>query len=153
MSEHHTEGRLGRWLVIAACVVVVATVVAAIGVMRSPSAQREVNLDHKRVDDLARIVQVVDLYVESHDALPPDLATLASQPGQWLSIADPVDGTPYTYEVTDERTFRLCAVFATDTAETRNGGEPRAVDGWNHSAGRQCFDRSAAEKSRRDGRG
>lgn len=133
--------RLGRGLAIAASMVVVATVVAAIRVMGSPAAQREAKLDSRRVDDLNHIVQVIEHYVELNDALPPDLTTLADQPGQRLSITDPVDGTAYGYEVTGKRTYRLCAVFFTDTAESPAAGGPWNPDDWNHDAGRHCFDR------------
>ncbi len=141
MSAARTEARLGRWLAIVASVVVVATLVVAITVIGPPSAQREVKLDQRRMQDLERIVHVLSLYVRSHNALPPDLATLAGQPGQRLSITDPVDGTPYTYAATGKRSFRLCAVFATDTAKPPGDAEPWAQDDWNHGAGRQCFDR------------
>lgn len=131
----------GRWLAIAACVVAVATVAAAIVVMGPPSAQREAKLDRKRVHDLNRIVQVVEQHVARHDTLPPDLATLAGQPGLRLAIVDPQSGAPYGYEVTGDRAFRLCAVFATDTATRPAGAAPWNMADWHHGAGRQCFDR------------
>lgn len=71
-------GGAGRWLAVAASVVVVATVVAAVVVMGSPSAQREAKLDARRAADLFRITSAVDRWVERHDALPPDLASLAA---------------------------------------------------------------------------
>lgn len=145
MSAGVAQDRLGRGLTIAASVVVVATVVVAIAVMGSPAAQREAKLDSRRVDDLNQIVQTVDQYVEAHDALPPDLVTLARQPGMRLSITDPVDGTPYTYEVTGERSFRLCAVFVTDTSEIQAVAGPWVAEDWNHDAGPQCFIRKARE--------
>lgn len=139
MSGTRTESMLGRWLVIAASVVVVTTVIAAILVMGSPSTQRELRLDQKRVGDLGRIANAVRNHAERHGALPKDLTTLASQPGRWISFVDPKDGSPYAYEVTGARTFRLCAVFATDTAKTENAGF-ESGDDWIHGIGRQCFD-------------
>ncbi|MDZ4348221.1 MAG: hypothetical protein U1A22_01630 [Xanthomonadaceae bacterium] len=134
-----SDGKLGHWLAIAASLVVLSTVVAAIAVIGSPSAQRDAKLDHKRVRDLSRIVHAASSYAGHENALPRDLATLAGQPGMRLSIVDPADGSPYTYEVTGDRTFRLCAVFATDTARTAD--EPWGGDEWSHGAGRHCFDR------------
>jgi hypothetical protein len=128
---------------IVACLVVVATVAVAIGVMGPPSAQREAKLDGKRVRDLHRIAEAIDWHVKRNDALPPDLAALAEQPGQRLAIVDPVDGSPYVYKITGEGSFRLCAVFATDTAEVQDGTYSRFNGEWNHGAGRQCFDRKA----------
>ena len=136
-------GTPGRWLAIAASVVVVATVVAAIIAMGPPSAQREARLDARRVQDLQRIVQAVDTYHANRKALPDGMAALAAQPGWGLATADPQDGTPYTYEVTGERSYRLCARFATDTARTT--GAAWAAEGWNHGIGRQCFRRVVAK--------
>lgn len=144
------SGKLGRWLLVAAAVVIAATVVAAIALMGSPSAQRQSRLDEKRVRDLQRIDRVVGRYLDSHGALPADLATLAAQPGQRLAIADPVDGAPYGYETTGPRTFRLCAGFATDTAQAPGGAPWALEDGWHHGAGRQCFDRRPKQPSRGD---
>lgn len=149
MSADGTQDRLGRGLAIAASVVVLATVVAAVWVMGSPSAQREAKLDGRRIDDLNRIVQVINRDFDAHGTLPADLATLARQPGQRLSTTDPVNGTPYGYEVTGARTYRLCAVFVTDTAEIRAVAGPWAAEDWNHGAGRHCFDRKATRS--RDG--
>ena len=133
----------GRWLAIAASVVVVATVAAAIMAMGPPSAQRQAKLDQRRVQDLAHIANVVSLHVRDHAVLPSDLATLAAEPGRRLSITDPVDGSPYHYEVTGPRTYRLCASFATDTAHDAGAGSGMG-DEWNHGSGRHCFDRAPA---------
>ena len=141
MSADGTQDRLGRGLAIAASVVVVATVAAAVWVMGSPSAQREAKLDSRRIDDLNHIVQVIDRHFDAHGTLPADLATLARQPGQRLSTSDPVDGTPYGYEVTGARTYRLCAVFVTDTSEIRADAGRWVAEDWNHDVGRHCFDR------------
>jgi len=150
VSADRTQHRGGRWLAIAASAIVVATVAIAIVVMGSPSAQREAKLDSRRIDDLVHIVRVIGNYVEAHGALPPDLATLARQPGQRLSITDPVDGTPYGYEATGERTFRLCAVFASDTARIPAAGGRWSADEWNHDVGPQCFERKVGRNPGRD---
>lgn len=131
----------GRWLLVAAAVVVVATIVAAVATMGLPSTQREIRLDERRVRDLQRIVTAVHAHAGNHGSLPPDLATLAAQPGLRLAIADPVDASPYTYEPIDERTFRLCAVFTTDTAQPPQAEDARVADEWLHGSGRQCFQR------------
>lgn len=150
MSAQRAPGGPGRWLAIAATAVVVATVATAFFVMDSPSEQREARLDRRRVADLARIARAVHEYARRHDALPRDLPTLAGEPGHRLPITDPKDGTPYAYQVTGARSFRLCAVFATDTAQTPEGVESWARADWSHAAGRQCFDREAAKDSNRD---
>lgn len=152
MSAHPGStqaGGAGRWLAIAASVVVAGTVVAAVVVMGSPSAQRAAKLDARRAADLFRITSAIDRWVERHEALPPDLAVLAAEPGVRLAVADPVDGAPYGYAVTGARAYRLCATFATDTAQSGDvTGWPGEV--WSHAAGRQCFERKAKRPGRDD---
>jgi hypothetical protein len=56
-------------------------------------------------------------------------------------ITDPESGAPYTYQVTGESTFKVCATFA----QARD----RASDpAWNHPAGRHCFDFDALTPGR-----
>ena len=129
----------GRWLLVAAAVVVVATIVAAVATMGLPSTQREIRLDERRVRDLQRIVTAVNGHAKNRGSLPPDIATLAAQPGVRLAISDPVDASPYTYEILNGRTFRLCAVFSTDTADPPQADDPGIADEWLHGAGRHCF--------------
>ncbi|RPE79968.1 hypothetical protein [Vulcaniibacterium tengchongense] len=130
----------GRWLALAASVVVVATVAAALYVTGSPAEQREAKLDRRRTADLQRIERALRAHARRTGALPPGLATLAAQPGQRLPIADPVSGAPYAYEVLGPRRFRLCARFATDTAQVPDAAIAWSDD-WRHGAGRQCFER------------
>lgn len=141
-----TDGKLGRWLLIGACALVVATLAVAMSMLGSPARQREQQLDLRRVSDLERIVDAVRSYAKTHKGLPPTLDVVARQPGRHLSLVDPVDRTPYPYQVTGDSTFRLCAVFATDTAKTTEDG-PWTKDAWLHGAGRQCFDRTADEEN------
>ena len=139
----------GRWLAIVASAVVVATVVAAIAVMGPPSTQREARLDARRAADLSRIGSAVDRWVERNDALPPDLAVLAAEPGARLAIVDPVTGAPYGYAIAGARSYELCATFTTDTAQSENvGGWPG--EAWNHDVGPQCFQRQARAPGKDD---
>ncbi len=131
----------GRALLLTAGVVVVAVLAAAMWVIGSPAAQRELRLDERRVADLERIEGALGRHVDQHARLPGDLSTLARQPGVSLPVVDPVDGTPYGYEVLGPRAYRLCAVFSTDTA-ARDGNTVDQDLSWLHAKGRQCFDRS-----------
>lgn len=144
-----SEGSAGRWLLVAAGIVVVATIAAGIAVMGGPSQQRDRRIDERRVRDLDRIVDAVGKYVEDRGSLPPTLDALAGQPGRRLSIADPVDGAPYAYRIVGDRAFRLCADFVTDTSTTPDMAEPGPGDRdeWLHGAGRQCFERTVREKA------
>ena len=139
-----SAGNAGRWLAIAASVVVIATVVAAMLAMGSPGSQRESRLDRKREQDMERIAMAIDARTEAGKPLPSDLASFAREPGRRLSIADPATNAAYVYEVTGDHSYRLCAVFTTDTAQ-----ESRKAwidQDWLHGPGRRCFDREADRK-------
>ncbi|HET8819091.1 MAG TPA: hypothetical protein VFM73_06065 [Xanthomonadaceae bacterium] len=137
-------GRTGPWLVAVAGVVVAGTVIAALVVMDSPSRQRAERLDRIRVDYLQLLSQRIDAHANVHDALPGTLAILDGTSGQ--SIADPVTGQPFPYEVTGERSYRLCATFDTAVGAPRTGMP--AADEWRHGDGRQCFDREIRKLAR-----
>ena len=139
-----SAGNAGRWLAIAASAVVVATVVAAMLAIGSPSAQRDSRMDRKREQDLNVIVAVINDHVSDGKPLPTDLSVLAKEPGVNLEINDPQNGAPYAYQVTGERTYKLCAVFSTDTAE--DGANPWGGREWPHGVGRKCFDRKVDKR-------
>jgi len=139
-------GNVGRWLAIVASVVVVATIVASVIVTGTPAQQREVNLDAQRVIDLQKIGEAIDRRIEQTGAMPASLAELAATPGLRLAIADPVTASPYDFQATSARTYRLCATFTTDTAKTpapADHGYGYDDTEWAHGRGRRCFDRTA----------
>ena len=141
-----STARAGRWLAIAASVVVVATLIASMLSMGSPGQQREAKLDRKRERDMQHIVTAINLRTLAGKPLPADLASLASEPGRRLSINDPANGTPYAYQIVGEDGFRLCAVFSTDTASRTH--RVWADEEWLHGPGQHCFDRTAERKKR-----
>lgn len=131
----------GFWLALVASVVIAVALVAAFLVMGSPAEQRATQLDVRRVQDLQRLARGVESHAQLRGALPPALATLSAQPGSRWPVTDPATGAPYGYETTGPRSYRLCAVFETDTARADGDAVPWGGDGWNHAVGRRCFDR------------
>lgn len=140
------SGGTGRVLVIAAAVVIVATVAAAVAVMGPPWVQREARLDERRVQDLVQLQDAIEDHARREDRLPESIASLGAETGRALSLVDPVDGTPYAYEPRDGRRYRLCARFATDTREDRTPGG-FAGEGWRHPAGHHCFERAIERRA------
>jgi hypothetical protein len=143
--------RFGRELAIIAAVVVAATLAAAFMVMRSPADERAVTLDQRRVQDLQMIGHAVEAWYQVHDALPPDLASAAKQPGSTVPTADPATGATYEYIAGAGRDYRLCAAFATDTSRTGASEGQASPDAprWDHPAGRHCFDREVVARGTR----
>ncbi len=129
----------GRWLVAAASAVVVTAVAAGMLSIGTPGEQQQARMDRKREQDLQRIVQAIEARAENSKPLPTDLQSLAGEPGRRLAISDPANDTAYAYAITGPDSYRVCAVFATDTASKR-----RMVwidEAWLHGPGRHCFDR------------
>lgn len=140
-------GNLGRRLAIVASVVVIATIAASVIVNGTPAAQREIKLDERRARDLGVIEDSIQRHYRDKGALPASLAVLADKPGVRLAITDPETGTPYSFEPTSLRAYRLCATFTTDTAITRAAaGNSLYSSDWAHGMGRVCFDRAAEAK-------
>lgn len=144
MNTPAVGGSLGRWLAVVASVVVLATIAASVIVTGTPSEQREIKLDARRVRDLGNVEDAVDRHFRHAGSLPASLATLADKPGVRLAIVDPVTGKPYDFEPTGARAYRLCATFTTDSAATAATTEYWAREGdWAHGIGRHCFARTA----------
>ena len=136
----------GRWIVIVASVVVLTTVIVAIRAMGTPGEQRQVRLDDRRVQDLERVADDIRDRVKRDGHPPSSLAAVAAEPGTRLAIVDPVTGTPYDYQATGQRTFKLCAVFVTDTAVTPSFRGVYGDSTRNHGRGRQCFEFEAKQE-------
>lgn len=140
MNAPIVQGRAGRWIAIVASLVVVATIVAAIAVMGSPSKQRLMRLDERRVVELGNIANQIEAWRNEHGHIPGSLAELAAAPGVRVP-QDPASGRPYGYEVLGASEYRLCAQFDSDTTETEP--QPWSRVAWAHGIGRQCFTRRA----------
>src|SRR5690606_8963063 len=132
---------VGRGLVIAAALAVLASVAAAIAVTGSPSTQRQARLDERRVQDLRRIEAAIGDYAKREGRLPAAIDLLAQDTGRELSLVDPTGARPYRYEAVDRRRYRLCADFATDTRQSV-APEWSGDEGWRHPAGQHCFARA-----------
>ena len=140
MSAPDTNAdRRGRVMAIVASIVVVAAVVAGIASIGLPGEQRQARLDQRRVEDLQRIVEAIELHHREHGRLPADLATAAARPG-WDLALDPVSGEAYDYRPLQGDHFEVCAVFTTDSGQ-RDGAGWNAPLEWRHGAGRHCFNR------------
>jgi len=154
-------------LVLASSFVIVA-VVAGFMIVGSPSEQRSLRFDEKRVQDLQSIQSQVLTYWQQKEKLPETLTDLANPLlGQSVS-RDPEfeSGKEYEYSTKGKLTFELCATFALPMPKgweeySKGGGiEPMIYredgsvssypypgpfgtnESWDHEAGRTCFERT-----------
>ena len=128
-----------RGLVIAAVVVVVATVGYSIYVVGTPGQQRNVRLDEQRVDDLRSISRNIDRYYEFNGEMPANLFELQGPQYSVQSIEDPDTGRPYGYYLVGGVEYELCAVFNSESPERRDERRPFSETIWDHGPGLTCF--------------
>ncbi|WP_339827369.1 hypothetical protein [uncultured Arenimonas sp.] len=135
----------GRALALAAIVVVIAALGMGLWASGSPSTQREFRLDERRIRDLQAITTAVEGHYRNQAELPANLDLLADAPGSRLSIADPVSGEGYDYEIVDQHRYRICATFTHDTSRATDEAI-RSGASWWHGSGPHCFDRRVQEE-------
>jgi hypothetical protein len=109
---------------------VAVTLCIGLGVAGTPAAQRRLEADIKRADDLRSISFAVKAWRELHGGLPPSLREM-----NVARIADPETGGTYRYQPKAEAGYELCADFHAE------GG----TGFWRHAAGRSCFALDAAK--------
>jgi len=106
--------------------VVAAAVVVGLVRLGPLREERSRRLDKRRVEDLRRIADNVDLYWTRQASLPPSLDRLSTSQLPSVSITDPASGDPYDYAVIgrfdSERSRRVPNEF------------------WSHPAGRYYFE-------------
>lgn len=115
---------------------VVATVIGGIMLLGSPTKERMRKLDERRIENLIKITNAINLYWTRHKGLPPSIEELSREPGINIMPLDPETGQSYEYKVLDEKNYQLFANFAYDTAEEQNTHQKVF---WSHGIGRQCF--------------
>jgi len=120
--------------------IAVATVVAGAIVIINPRAQRQRRVDERRIEELGQIRDDIDIYWKRHQAIPRDLAALAGEPGFTTPTLDPETAVPYSYEIKDTDSYRLCARFALDSSSARYPQYRIYANEWAHPAGQFCFD-------------
>lgn len=147
--------RAGAAATIAAALVVIAGLIT----LGTPSRARERRFDQLRIEDLSQLSRLIDSYWVKHAALPQSLDSLVAARQLDRVPSDPQNRSPYTYLVTGERSYRLCATFAqpSDSSaapvygaygdgdvvlQVGSGGAPiaREPHSWRHGAGESCFD-------------
>jgi len=137
---------IGSVLLVVSVIVVAASVGAGLFVLGSPSEERALRLDDRRVSDLHGIKRATDLYWTRNDALPESMRELSSEPGVRVRFRDPATGQPYDYQPLDSLRYEVCASFE---RESREIAMDRERDLWAHGPGRQCFRLEAEEVTER----
>lgn len=124
--------------------IVFLAIVAGFFVIGSPRAERDRRFDEQRVSDLQNLQSLIIYYWQGKQKLPVNLSDAAS------SIpTDPETGGQYSYKITGELSFELCAKFSRENKFDPNlpydysiGYKTPALirgNSWDHPAGDYCF--------------
>lgn len=138
--------RLAAFGLALGAVLVIALGFAAIG---SPRDQRIARYDRERIMHLQNIQNEVISYWQQKGALPATLPDLAGALNYTLP-KDPESGADYSYRLTGERSFELCAAFGGSGDKTAKGMTTatnyygRANENWNYEEGDYCFSRTVS---------
>lgn len=129
-------------------VVVVTTIVLGFFFVGSPSEQRMIRLDAKRVEDLSVIQNEATNYFSLKRELPAKLEDLNNSVSGFIAPTDPSTKAVYEYNLKADLEFELCAVFEAKSLEGQSSAYPMYYYGnaygqnWDHAAGRVCFTRT-----------
>ena len=125
----------GKLLAIGAAFTVVLTVAISIW-LDPPADNRARAMDGERVNRLQFARSAIADYFVQHKALPSNIDALESYRGPLGNKIwhDPVTGQTFEYEITGEKSYRLCVNFE---RKAENGVSYYFTD---HKAGRDCFD-------------
>lgn len=163
VSLHFLADLRGYWMLhsrraqlvgIAAGLVALLSIVAGFFIIGSPQEVRMLRYDQQKVSDLQSIQYQLLNYWQQKEALPETLAEANDPLSGFAMPTDPQTGAQYTYIVTGDTSFRLCADFNLPTPDTAGQGEfPRhdiaypsfgmpLDENWQHGAGQACFERT-----------
>ncbi len=138
-----------------AWVVSIITIIAIVGaffIVGSPMTARLAGFDQQRVYDLQNIQSQVVNYWQRKGVLPNNLTDLNDSISGYVAPVDPETKQPYEYSVKDAQklNFEICAEFKTENkVNNPQGSKPIPAgyydmysENFDHSIGRNCFDRT-----------
>lgn len=107
----------------------------------SPGAVRAEREDQERVNRLSSIHYQVENYYQDEGSMPENLEMIEDRLYDG-GIEDPVTDELFTYSITGEESYQVCATFSYSNREREiNNGYWRDPD-WLHDAGEQCFEKT-----------
>jgi len=142
--ESAKESRIPLYAAITSGVLGILLITTALFMIDSPGVQRAQDNDQAIISDLQEVQWAIIDYYQREDVLPADLTSLQNQVKVEIT-------TPYTYQVTSETTFSLCAIFETNQQIVQRGDyyelDVYGLKGggsWLHAAGEHCFEREVS---------
>jgi hypothetical protein len=128
----------------AATLIVAAAFSIGLGVAGTPSVQRRIEADRKRIEDLRNLGYAIKLHhdQDTSAAIPLKLTDLKGG----LRTTDPETGAAYEYHPKSDGVYELCADFAVASSDK---GSPLRYGYqsifWEHNKGKGCFSLDASK--------
>lgn len=140
--EHKTNVSKAVGMFVSA--VVLISIIGGFFIIGSPQTAREIQFDIEKINDLQSIQFQVVRYWQQKEALPEELIQLEDPLVGFIVPSDPQTDAPYTYTVTGEKAFELCATFNQKSRGNVRARSPFGFEeeNWDHEAGEACFERT-----------
>lgn len=138
-EDTEVHGRMGgdAWMAAISGLVAAVMLISGFLYIGTPSTQRALRADRKRVQDLYQLSAKIHNVWSANVRLPGHLDELRD-----AALADPITRVAYEYRVTEGSRYELCATFA--LASEQNQAAPRS-SAWSHPRGRHCFPVDASQ--------
>jgi len=120
--------------VLLATSLVVIVAILGFHALGSPGKQRLMRGDHKTLENISNLAQLLNLRHGQNRSLPDDLTTFPKN-----LTDDPVTHRQIAYRRISDTQFQLCAVFNLESQTIRgaNQNDPNAF--WSHPKGYYCY--------------
>jgi hypothetical protein len=128
-------------------VLVVMSVGFGLYLIGSPSVQRDISNDRQRQMHLEQLQSNIVSFYQAKGRLPKTIEETVDPLLGTVNVLDPETKEPYTYQMTGNLSFKLCATFKVDSIKqnphTLTEVYPNSLVGnFEHGAGEVCFDRN-----------
>jgi hypothetical protein len=140
-QEEVEHSKKAKYLVYGVIAAFIISIVGGVVIAGSPQKQRALGLDRQRVQELQQIENAIVTYWRQKDTLPESLDPIDETVGFYGDITDPETTERYTYRITGDLSFELCAEFDLSSNEDP-GFNDRETSRWRHDAGEACFTRT-----------
>ncbi len=145
LSEKGISSKNARILAGVSSGFLIVTLGVGFALAGTPGHQRAVRFDEQRVSSLSSIEYEIGNYWREKGALPAQLSDMQRDLYYFQVPVDPETGAAFTYEVTGDLTFQLCADFSTEYQSVPVNSTSLSfpsMDQWAHPKGTTCFDRT-----------
>ncbi len=135
-------------------ILAVVTILAGFFIVGTPAQARLARFDAQKVSDLQNIQSQVVYFWQAKQQLPEAITDLNNSLVYGSVPLDAQTGETYVYEATGALSFKLCAMFNTESRMNQTvsteirmmpvpvGGKSSIPDNWQHGAGQVCFERT-----------